>query len=424
MDRDMVQAILEHNDYNLVLGLAVMLLTGLAFGKISKYFKIPNVTGYLLGGLFIGPVLIGLIFPGTPGLLSEEYIQSLKIIADIELAFIAFTIGTEFKMEYFKQLGPKPIVIAIFESFLAVVFITIAMVLCGFPLYFALTMGAVGGATAPAATIMVMRQYKARGELSQTILSVVAIDDATGLIFFGFATAIVRMLIGSTTHNLFLAILMPFAEIGLSILIGMIMGVAMSFFMKWFTGRGNRTSIVVAFLFIAIALARMSAEFYDFGLSSLMIAMAIGAVYTNISPTVETVVPLVERITPPIVIIFFVLSGADLRIESLDWLGIIVVAVYLVSRVLGKVIGAYLGGKVSKASPVVNKWIGFGLLPQGGIAIGLSLIAMDLLPPSVDPVFNGMLIRVVVIMAVFFSEIFGPLLLKYALLKSGEGRES
>ncbi len=420
----MVQAILEHNDYNLVLGLAVMLLTGLAFGKISKYFKIPNVTGYLLGGLFIGPALIGMIFPGAEGLLSDEYIQSLKIIADIELAFIAFTIGTEFKMEYFRQLGPKPIVIAIFESFLAVVFITLAMWLAGFPLYFALTMGAVGGATAPAATIMVMRQYKARGELSSTILSVVAIDDATGLIFFGFATAIVRVLIGDSEHSLIWAILMPFAEIGLSILIGMVFGLIISFMMKWFTGRGNRTSVIVAFLFLAIAIARMAEAYYGFGISSLMIAMAMGAVYTNISPTVESVVPLVERITPPIVIIFFVLSGADLRLESLDILGIIVVVIYLVSRVFGKVFGAYIGGKISHASPVVNKWIGFGLLPQGGIAIGLSLIAMDLLPESVDPVFNGMLIRVVVIMAVFFSEIFGPLLLKYALLKSGEGTES
>lgn len=420
----MVQAILEHNDYNLVLGLAVMLLTGLIFGKISKYLKIPNVTGYLLGGLFIGPALIGMIFPGAQGLLSEEYIQSLKIIADIELAFIAFTIGTEFKMEYFRQLGPKPIVIAIFESFLAVVFITLAMWLAGFPLYFALTMGAVGGATAPAATIMVMRQYKAKGELSATILSVVAIDDATGLIFFGFATAIVRVLIGDSEHSLIWAVLMPFAEIGLSILIGMVFGLVISFMMKWFTGRGNRTSIIVAFIFLSIAVARMSEAYFGFGISSLMIAMAIGAVYTNISPTVESVVPLVERITPPIVIIFFVLSGADLRLESLDLLGIIVVAIYLVSRVFGKVFGAWVGGKISHASPVVNKWIGFGLLPQGGIAIGLSLIAMDLLPESVDPVFNGMLIRVVVIMAVFFSEIFGPLLLKYALLKSGEGTES
>lgn len=419
----MVEAILEHNDYNLVLGLAIILLTGLAFGKISKFFKIPNVTGYLLGGLMIGPALIGLFFPGADGLLSEEYIQQLKIVADIELAFIAFTIGTEFKMEYFRQLGPKPIVIAIFESLLAVVFITLAMVIAGFPLPFSLTMGAVGGATAPAATIMVMRQYKARGELSQTILSVVAIDDATGLIFFGFATAIVRVLIGSTEHNLWLSILMPFLEIGLSIIIGMIFGVIITLLMKWFTGRGNRTSLVIAFLFLGIAIARLSSQFLGLGISSLMIAMALGAVYTNTSDTVEKVVPLIERITPPIVIIFFVLSGADLRIESLDWLGIAVVTVYLLSRIFGKVFGAWVGGKISHASPVVNKWIGFGLLPQGGIAIGLSLIAMDLLPESVDPVFNGMLIRIVVIMAVFFSEIFGPLLLKYALLKSGEGTE-
>lgn len=416
----MIQGILENNDYYLMLGLAIILFTGLLFSKLSKALKIPNVTGYLLGGMLLGPAIAKLIFPNFGGILSEEFINSLRIIADIVLAFIAFSIGTEFKMEYFKQVGAKPIVIAFMESFFAVVMITLALWAFGFPLYFALTMGAVGGATAPAATIMVMRQYKARGELSQTILSVVAIDDASGLIFFGFATAIVRVLIGAHDQALWVSALMPFLEIGLSIVIGIAMGFVVVILMKWFTGRGNRTSIIVAMLFLGIAIAQIFTGLLDFEVSSIMIAMALGAVFTNFSHHVETVTPLVERITPPLVIMFFVLSGADLKFEAMNGVAIAILVIYLFSRVFGKLFGSYVGGQLSNASAKVKKWIGWGLLPQGGIAIGLSLVAMDLIPVTYHPVFNGMLVRVVVIGAVFISEIFGPLLMKHALYKTGE----
>jgi len=195
----MISGILPENDHFLLLGLAIILFTGLLFGKISKKLNIPNVTGYLLGGVLIGPGLAQLIFPNFPGIIGHDYIESLKIVADIELAFIAFSIGTEFKLEYFKRLGPAPIIIAFLEAFMAVVLITLGLWAFGFPLYFALAMGAVGGATAPAATILVIRQYKARGPLAQTILSVVAIDDAAGLIFFGIVTSIIRLIIGTHT---------------------------------------------------------------------------------------------------------------------------------------------------------------------------------------------------------------------------------
>ncbi len=421
----MISAILPENDYFLVLGLAIILFTGLAFGKISKWLKIPNVTGYLLGGFFLGPAIVQLFNPTGQGVLSENYIHALKIIADIELAFIAFTIGTEFKLEYFKRLGLAPVVIAFTEAFFAVVFITLGMLLFGFPLHFALAMGAVGGATAPAATIMVIRQYKAKGPITETIFSVVAIDDASGLIFFGFATAFIRLIVNPQTDtNLWLAALMPFIEIGLSVLIGLVLGFLMSLMMKWFTGRGNRTSIVVGTLFLAIALARIAQYDFDFGISSLMIAMALGAMYTNISPTVDMVVPLIERITPPLVILFFTLSGADLMLPMGEGglTTLIILGVYLSFRVAGKIIGTWIGGKASKAPEMVNKYLGFGLLPQGGIALGLSLILMDLIPVSFDPFYNGMTIRVVVIGAVFFSEIFGPILLKWVLFKTKEAQ--
>ena len=419
----MISGILPENDHFLLLGLAIILFTGLLFGKISKKLNIPNVTGYLLGGVLIGPGIAQLIFPSFPGIIGHDYIESLKIVADIELAFIAFSIGTEFKLEYFKRLGPAPVVIAFLEAFMAVVLITFGLWAFGFPLYFALAMGAVGGATAPAATILVIRQYKARGPLAQTILSVVAIDDAAGLIFFGIVTSIIRLIIGTHTGSLGLALLMPLLEIGGSILIGAFLGFITVLLMKWFTGRGNRTSIIVAMLFLMIALARYFTFQLDFGMSSLMMAMAFGSVYTNFSRTVDVVVPLIERITPPIVIIFFVLSGADLKLEAMSLVAVAILAIYFVTRITGKVIGTYIGAKLSKAPKVVEKYAGWGLLPQGGIAIGLSLIMMDLLPATeTGPMatYNGMLVRVIVIGAVFFSEIFGPILLKIMLFKSGE----
>lgn len=421
----MISAILPENDYYLVLGLAILLFTGLAFGKISKWLKIPNVTGYLVGGFLLGPAIVQLFIPGAQGVLSEDYIHALKIIADIELAFIAFTIGTEFKLEYFKRLGLTPVVIAFTEAFFAVAFITLGMLMFGFPLHFALGMGAVGGATAPAATIMVIRQYKAKGPITETIFSVVAIDDASGLIFFGFATAFIRLIVNPQVDtNIWLAALMPFIEIGLSVLMGLILGIVMSGLMKWFTGRGNRTSIVVAMLFISIAIARIAQYDFDFGISSLMIAMALGAMYTNISPTVDSVVPLIERLTPPLVILFFTLSGADLMLPKGEGgvITLIILGVYLVFRVAGKIIGTWVGGTATRAPKMIRQYLGFGLLPQGGIALGLSLILMDLIPVSFDPLFNGMTIRVVVIGAVFFSEIFGPILLKWVLFKTKEAQ--
>ncbi|HOJ44908.1 MAG TPA: cation:proton antiporter [Bacilli bacterium] len=419
----MISELLHENDHFLLLGLAVILFTGLLFGKISKKLNIPNVTGYILGGVLIGPGIISMIFPDFPGIIGYKYVETIKIIADIELAFIAFSIGTEFKLEYFKKLGPAPVVIAFMEAFFAVVFITLGLWAVGFPLYFALAMGAIGGATAPAATILVIRQYRARGPLAQTILSVVAIDDAAGLIFFGIAVSIIRLMTGTHEVNIGLALAMPFIEIGASILIGGLLGFINVLLMKWFTGRGNRTSIIVAMLFLMIAVARFFTYQLDIGLSSLMMAMAFGAVFTNFSRAVDTVVPLIERVTPPIVIIFFVMSGIDLKIESLSLMALIVLIVYLITRIAGKIFGTYLGARVSKAPEVVKKYAGFGLLPQGGIALGLSLLMMDILPVATTgpmATYNGMMIRAVIIGAVFISEIFGPILLKIVLFKSGE----
>ena len=416
----MISHILPHNDYNLVLGLAVLLLTGLAFGKLSKKLHIPNVTGYLLGGFLIGPGFFSLFFPNYTGVVSTEYVESLKIIADIELAFIAFTVGTEFRFEYLKRLGPAPVVIAIFESLFAVIFITLGLLLFGFPLYIALAFGAVGGATAPAATVMVIRQYKAKGPLTEMIYSVVALDDASGLIFFGLATAIIHVLIGQNVQPLWLVILLPILEILGALVSGLLFGAILVTLTNWFTGRGNRISIVIAVLFLMIALSRFITGTYAFELSSLLMAMFAGAYFTNRSKHVETIMPLVERITPPLIILFFVLSGADIQLEAFSATAVLILIIYLVFRVAGKLAGTYFGSQIVKVDPKVKKYLGFGLLPQGGIALGLSILMLDILPADIGLTYNGQLLRIVIIAAVFVSEFFGPILLKIALLKSKE----
>ena len=416
----MISNILPNNDYNLMLGITVIILTGLAFGKLSKIFNIPNVTGYLLGGFLIGPGLLTMIFPDFPGVIGSDFIHSLKIIADIELAFIAFSIGAEFKLEYLKRLGPAPIIIAFLESFFAVVFITIGLLMFGFPLYIALAFGAVGGATAPAATVMVIRQYKAKGPLTEMIYSVVALDDASGLIFFGIVTAIIKIITEQSTGNIGWLIVLPVIEIIASIIFGLILGYALKWLTQWFNGRGNRISAVVALLFLAIGVARLVNVELGFGLSSLMAGMAMGTIFTNTSKHVDQVMPLVERITPPFVILFFVLAGADIQLNNFSGAAVAILVIYLVFRVGGKIFGSFLGARISKAGKQVERYLGFGLLPQGGIALGLSILMLDIIPSELGLPYDGGLLRVVIIGAVFISEIFGPILLKEVLIRSKE----
>jgi Kef-type K+ transport system membrane component KefB len=416
----MISNILPNNDYNLMLGITVILLTGLAFGKLSKFLNIPNVTGYLLGGFLIGPGLLKLIFPDFPGIIGPDFIHSLKIIADIELAFIAFSIGAEFKLEYLKRLGPAPIIIAFLESFFAVVFITLGLLMFGFPLYIALAFGAVGGATAPAATVMVIRQYKAKGPLTEMIYSVVAIDDASGLIFFGIVTAIIKIITGQSTGSIGWLMILPVIEILASIAFGLILGYGLKLLIQWFNGRGNRISIVIALLFLAIGVARFVNVEFEFGLSSLMAGMAMGTIFTNTSKHVDQVMPLVERITPPFVILFFVLAGADIQLNNFNTAAIAILVIYLVFRVGGKIFGSFLGARISKAGKQVERYLGFGLLPQGGIALGLSILMLDIIPSDLGLPYDGGLLRVVIIGAVFISEIFGPILLKEVLIRSKE----
>ena len=311
-----------------LLYLAIMIFTGMLFGRLAKLVRLPNVTGYLVGGLIIGPSVLNLI--------PADALNGMNLISDVALGFIAFSIGNEFKISYFKRVGATPIVIAILESLLAVIFVVIGLLIAGCSLPFSLVLGSIAAATAPAATIMVIKQYKAKGPMTETLLSVVAIDDATALIFFGICVAIAGALEGSGT-SLGQALLSPLIEILGAVVVGFVLGLLFLIPMRWFKKDGNRLSLTVAFVFLGVGLADLC------GFSSLLLCMAMGAALANFSRETPQIMKLTDALTPPIFLLFFVSSGAALQISILPSIGLAGI-IYVLLRVAGKIAGASLGG--------------------------------------------------------------------------------
>lgn len=401
---------------NSLLNIAIILLTGLLFSKIAKLCRFPNVTGYLVGGLLIGPSLLGIV--------NEETLKGLNIICDVALGFIAVSIGSNFKLSYFKKVGVKPVIIALFESLVASIFVFCAVMLYGMivgsdklggkPIVFALVLSAIAAATAPAATMLVIKQYKARGEVTDNLLSVVAIDDAVALAIFGFnVTFALQIYKGSSDGNIALSILMPFVEILLSFIIGAILGIVLVLLVRWFKGRSNRICVVIAITFVAIGIDTMINEHFSMNLSTLLTCMMIGATIVNLSNHYNDVAPLIDRFTPPIYMLFFVLSGADLKLNSVVAVGVVGM-IYIVIRVLGKYLGALIGSKISKAGEKTTKYLGWCLLPQAGVALGLSSLA------AISFGEIGMQIRTIILCATLIYELVGPLIVKVTLTKAGE----
>lgn len=392
--------------------IGLVLLFGLLFGKLAKACKLPNVTGYLVGGLIATPIL-GLI---NKSMIPTDMIAQMWPIPQIALGFIAFTIGTEFQIAYFKRVGIKSLIIAIFESFFAIAAVLIALLIIKTPLKFALVLSSIAAATAPAATLMVIKQYQAKGEVTETLMSVVAIDDATAIIFFGITVAVANA-VGNADVSLGLTILKPFIEIIGSLLIGFIFGIIVSLFLKWFSGRGNRISVIFCFVLFAASMPIIISRFIPtINISPLLLCMMMGAVFTNTTETdqVNSIMDLVDRFTPPILIMFFVISGAQLDLKVLTSVGVIGL-VYIIFRVVGKVGGAYLGAYLSNSSKEVKKYLGWGLVPQAGVAIGLTIVAATILPQE-----EAAMIRAVILSATLIYELIGPLITKTALSKAGE----
>lgn len=392
---------LSNIELNTFVDLALMIFSGMALGRLVKKLKLPNVTGYLLAGLILGPSVLGV--------LSENFLDSVTIISDAALGFIAFSIGNEFKISFFKKVGVTPIVIAVCESFFAVVVVTGGLLIIGCEPTFALVLGAIAAATAPAATIMVIKQYRAKGPVTQTLLSVVAIDDATALIMYSISVAVATAIGGKNPDKLQL-ILDPAIEILGALIVGAVLGFIFLLPLKHFKKDGNRLCLIIAFIFIGLGLSQLC------GFSSLLLCMAMGAVIANFSLDVNKIMDLCDRITPPIFMLFFVASGADLKLSVLPSVGIAGV-IYIVFRVIGKVFGASLGATICKADKNIRKYLGPALVPQAGVAIGLSLAAASVVPDYATE------IRTVILCGTLIYELVGPVISKTCLKKAGEIKE-
>jgi len=386
-------------DINIYTSLAIALLLCLLVSKIMKKINLPNVTGYLIIGLLIGPYCLGIF--------SHETISIFSIIPDIALGFIAFSIGAEFNLSYLKKVGKSPIIISTIQGFGVAIFVTLVLVITGNDFSFSLLLGAIASATAPAATLMVIRQYKAKGPVTSMLLPVVAIDDAIAIMAFSISAAIANALNSPEGLSFANAVVNPLTEILGAMLFGAVLGLIMTLLTKWFTGRGNRLSVVIVFILIGVGVSN------SLGLSSLMTCMTMSALYINISDVSDKVFEQVDRFTPPLFMLFFFISGADLDISVIPTVGLVGL-LYILARAIGKILGTYLGAEVAKAEPVIKKYLGLTMLPQAGVAIGLSAIAMDVVPQY------GVAIRTIVLSATVIYELTGPVITKLALKKAGE----
>lgn len=395
-----------------VLGLAIALAIGLLLTRVVRLFGIPNVTGFLIAGIIVGPSALKI--------LKGDWISQISILIEIALGFIAFSIGGEFKISTLKKLGGKVTVITILQAVGAVVFVALSLLtvhyikpeLIGIPEV--LLLSAIATATAPAATLLVVRQYKARGPLVDTLLPVVAFDDAIGLVFFAILFGIARVIKSGAEITFMSMVLLPLKEVVLSLAVGFGLGLILSLATTFFKSRANRISWTVATVLAAVALSEV------LELSALLTCMMLGATFTNSQKESYKVLEQSERWTPPIYVLFFVISGATLDLKVIPAIGVIGI-VYILFRSLGKYLGAAAAGKMVKAHKSVTKYIGFALLPQAGVAIGMVQLVAS------EPAFAGEIAKsltTVVLCATLIYELFGPLLTKFALRRAGELTES
>lgn len=428
----------------ILLGISIALIAGLISNRLIKLINLPNVTGYLLVGILLGPYFFSLFNNNLSGVISEKMVESFGIIVDIALGFIAFSIGSEFKLKSIKKLGKGIITITLMQALAALVFVDIALsVLClctgtfeeNLPMI--LTLGAVATATAPAATLMVIKQYKAKGPVTDTLLPVVAFDDAVGLILFSISFSIAQVFakqqagVAGGDINIVNILLLPILEIIVSLVIGAILGILLTFAMKFFKSRANRLICMIAATFLAVALCNLCGVWFGFELSSLLTCMMVGAVFCNTRKDAIAIFEGVDRWTPAIFMLFFILSGAELNFKLITLPVLGICGIYLIARSCGKYFGAYFGCKLSNTNENVKKYLGLTLLPQAGVAIGMAR--------SSSNVFNGLrdfsansavnnsyleglagTITAVVLCATLVYELVGPFITKVALTKANE----
>ncbi len=406
---------------SVLLSVSVALLAGLLMTRLFKPLKLPSVTAYLISGVLIGPYCLGALDIDGLGFSSMGDVTNLALISEVALGFIAFSIGNEFRLEDLKKTGKAAFTIGVFQALAATLCVDLALL--GIHLLMPdklsvpqlLTLGAIATATAPAATLMVVRQYKAKGPLTNLLLPIVALDDAVGLIIFAVFFGVSKTLISGSV-DLVSIIVNPLVEIVASLLLGAVMGWLLTQLEKLFNSNTNRLNLTIAFVFLTASIAMLDFHIgpVHVGFSSLLVCMMLGTVFCNLCPLSHDLMGASDKWTSPLFALFFVISGAELELSVFTDVAIVFIgAVYILFRCFGKYIGTFLSAKAVKCEPNICKYLGITLFPQAGVALGMCATAMQLGE-------DGHLIRNITLFAVLIYELFGPLLTRQALMTAGE----
>ena len=402
--------------------ISTALFAGLLMTRLFKRFNLPDVTAYLVTGVLIGPCCLGALGIENLGFNTFAQVDSLSLISDVALGFIAFAIGHEFRLSALKQTGRQAAIIGVLQAVITTIVVDCVLVVFHFlrpeilSLGAALTLGAIAAATAPAATLMVVRQYKAKGPVTDVLLPVVALDDAVGLVVFAVSFGIAQSM-ESSSANVLSLIVNPLGEVVLSLLLGGVAGFLLTVAERYFQSHRNRNALIVGSVILTVALSQLSFDVgpFHFGFSSLLVCMMLGTVFCNYCPLSDELMLAADRWSGPALTLFFVLSGADLQFQVFSQPAVILIGVlYILARSVGKYIGARFSADLAHSAPVVRKYLGITLLPQAGVALGMCATAARVLGDE------GVLIRNIILFSVLVYELVGPSLTKAALTRAGD----
>lgn len=412
----------------ILLSLSICLVVGLFVSRITRKVGLPAVTAYLVAGLLVGPCCLGLLGLNGIGFIAFEStdpnvvsVDTFKIISEVALGFIAFSIGNEFRLAQLKETGKAATAIGIIQAVTATLLVDAVLVVLALTTDIitvpaALVLGAIAAATAPAATLMVVRQYKAKGKLTDILLPVVALDDAVGLVIFSVSFGIAQVMSDSSASaGVATMIVLPLVEVVLSLLLGTVMGFLLTFCERFFHSGSKRLTLAVTFVLMTVALCKITFPMLggEFAFSSLLSCMMLGTIFCNCCDFSVDIMEKADRWTAPLYVVFFVLSGAELDLFAFSGITVLVGVIFILVRSAGKYIGSYVSASMMKCDDNIKKYLGITLLPQAGVALGMSMQAATL--PGC-----GSFIRNIVLFAVLVYELIGPYLTKVALTAAGD----
>ncbi len=412
----------------ILLSLSICLVVGLFVSRITRKVGLPAVTAYLVAGLLVGPCCLGLLGLNGIGFIAFEStdpnvvsVDTFKIISEVALGFIAFSIGNEFRLAQLKETGKAATAIGIIQAVTATLLVDAVLVVLALTTDIitvpaALVLGAIAAATAPAATLMVVRQYKAKGKLTDILLPVVALDDAVGLVIFSVSFGIAQVMSDSSASaGVATMIVLPLVEVVLSLLLGTVMGFLLTFCERFFHSGSKRLTLAVTFVLMTVALCKITFPMLggEFAFSSLLSCMMLGTIFCNCCDFSVDIMEKADRWTAPLYVVFFVLSGAELDLFAFSGITVLVGVIFILVRSAGKYIGSYVSASMMKCDDNIKKYLGITLLPQAGVALGMSMQAAAL--PGC-----GSFIRNIVLFAVLVYELIGPYLTKVALTAAGD----